>query len=119
MQKTISKETNKKNMWTQNPDKSFTPGRVGQLGAFDEGKKNTEKRTVSGRSASRVFTSDAFFRVAACRCRFTSLLGISGGSHLYLMVILTSPVSTRDIATHIASRKKLGLGLLAEHTRET
>ena len=39
MQKTISKETNKKNMWTQNPDKSFTPGRVGQLGVIDDREK--------------------------------------------------------------------------------
>ena len=39
MQKTISKETNKKNMWTQNPDKTFTPGRVGQMGVIDDREK--------------------------------------------------------------------------------
>ncbi len=29
----------KKNMWTQNPDKTFAPGRVGQMGVIDDGEK--------------------------------------------------------------------------------
>ena len=45
MQKTISKETNKKNMWTQNPDKTFTPGRVGQMGVIDDRGKRIQRST--------------------------------------------------------------------------
>ena len=46
MQKNISKETNKKNMWPQNPDKSFTPGQVGQLGVIYN--KEKEYREANG-----------------------------------------------------------------------